>query len=99
MMARHRRAPVSLDVGDHFLVAMKMSARISMIRVREVATKHRPLPPVHELTNAIGPAKHASVGVNAHDDDVLDLAFLEERQQLPPSSVTASVDEISMHSI
>jgi len=99
LIARYRRAPVPLDVRDHLLVAPQMPAWISMIGVRQVSTEDWPLPAVHQLPDSVRTTKHASVEVDIHDNHVLDLAFLEERQQLPPSSVTASVDEISMHSI
>src|SRR5688572_21603545 len=68
-------------MGDHLLVAPMMAARIPMIRVGQITTKHWPLPPVHQLPDAVWTTKHTSVGVNTHDHQVLDPAFLEERQE------------------
>jgi hypothetical protein len=59
-----------------------MPAWISMIRVRQVSTKDWPLPPVHELPDPVRATEHTSVEVYTHDHEVVDLAFLEERQQL-----------------
>ena len=83
LIACYRRAPVPLDVRDHLLVAPEMPTWISMIRVRQISTKHWPLPPVHQLSDAVRTTKHTPVEVYAHDNDILDRALLEERQQLP----------------
>jgi hypothetical protein len=58
-----------------------MSAWFSMIRVREVSTKDAPLPPVHQLPDAVRATKHTPVEVYTHYHDVLDLTVLEKRQQ------------------
>ena len=55
-----------------------------MIRVRQIATKDWPLPPVHQLPDSVRTTKHTSVDVYTHDNNVLDRALLEERQQLSP---------------
>src|SRR5687767_7785120 len=78
LVTRQRRAPVPLDVRDHLIVAPKMAAWIPMIRVRQISTEHRPLPPVHQLPNSIRTAEHTAVGVHTHDHHVLDPAFLEK---------------------
>ena len=53
-----------------------------MIRVRQISTKDWPLPPVCQLPDSVRATKHTAVEVYTHDNDVLDLAVLEERQQL-----------------
>ena len=75
-------APVSLDTRDHILVAPKMAARISVIGIRQVATEHGPLLPVHQLPDAVWATENASVEVYAHDDHVIDAAVLQQGQQL-----------------
>ena len=73
-----------LDVRDHLLVAPKMPAWISMIRVGQISTKDWPLAPVHQLPDSVRTTKHTSVKVYTHNNNVLDPPFLKERQQLPP---------------
>ena len=77
-------APVLLDVRDHLLVSREMATWISMIRVRQIATKHWALLPVRQLSDAVWTTEHAPVEVYTHDNYVLDLALLKERQQLLP---------------
>jgi hypothetical protein len=69
---------VALDMGDHLLVAPEMAMWIPVIRVRQIAAKHWPLPPVHQLPDAVRTSKYAPVEVDTHDNDVLDPALLEE---------------------
>ena len=59
-----------------------MPAWIAMVRVRQISTKDWPLPPVYQLPDSVRATKHTSVEMYTHYHDVLDLAVLEERQQL-----------------
>jgi hypothetical protein len=51
-----------------------------MIRVRQVSAEHRVLAPADQLSDAVRPPKHASVGVNAHDDHIIDPMLLQQRE-------------------
>ena len=83
-IARDAGTPAALDVRDDLFRAPVMSAGIAMESVRQVAAEHRALPEVHELADAVRPAEHASVGGDAHDDDVGDGALLEQIEKLLP---------------
>jgi hypothetical protein len=73
---------VLLDVRYHRLVARQMPPWVAMIRIGKIATEYRTLMPVDELPDSVWAAEHAAIRVNARDEDVIDLTFLEQRVKL-----------------
>jgi hypothetical protein len=51
-------------------------------RIRQITAEEGALSYVYQLPDSEGTAKHATVGVDAHDEDIIDAPLLQEVEDL-----------------